>query len=155
MRKWVVTGIVSLFAVAIARLVLTTQSDVDGDVNEYIAGLNYKFRAKVDSVVQTHEGKGVGFLYCRLTEGVFNPAIENELGTRLKEHKRLRVIFPISDSTFRVFLGGINKFAPSDSVIVDSGIDRFAVFRGNECIWEARVRDTTVGKVSFAFWLPD
>jgi hypothetical protein len=105
MRKWAVIGVVSLFAVGVARLAVNTQSDVDRDVNAYIAGLNYKFGARVDSVVQTHETKGVGFLYCRLTNGRFDPAIENDLGARLKEHKRLRVIFPWVIRRSKYFLG--------------------------------------------------
>ena len=63
-------------------------------------------------------------------------------------------MFPTGNG-FKVFIGGIKKFAASDSVIVNSEVDRFAVFRGSDSIWESKVSNTTVGKVSFAFWIPD
>jgi hypothetical protein len=154
MRKWIIVGIVGLFAIGLSRLVLNTSKAVDNDVDKYIKGLNYKFTARVDSAVVSNDSKGVGFLFCSVTSGTCDPSVENVLAEGLKEHKRLRVIFP-TDNGFKVFLGGIKKFAPSDSVIVDSDIDRFAVFRGGESIWESKVSNTTVGKVSFAFWIPD
>ena len=154
MKKLTLAVIVVIFVAALARLIVTTQNAVDADVHNYIKGLEYKLTARVDSVVVTNESKGIGFLLCSVTSGRFDPSVEDDLRTHLKEHKRLRVMFP-TDKGFRVFLGGIKRFAPSDSVIIDSDIDRFGVFRGNESIWEARVSDTTVGKVSFAFWLPD
>ena len=153
MNKWTF-AIIAVFVIALTRLIVTTNNAVDRDVASYIQGLNYKFTARVDSVDVTHEGKGIGFLFCTVTSGDFDPSIENILATKLKEHKRLRVLFPVGDG-FKVFLGGIKKFAPSDSVIVDSDNDRFAVFRGNESIWESKVSNTTVGKVSFAFWIPE
>jgi hypothetical protein len=154
MKNWILITIASLVAVGFARLVFTTTNNVNTDVQNYIKGLNYKLTARVDSAVVTNESKGVGFLFCSVTSGSFNPSVENVLAAHLKEHKRLRVMFPTGNG-FKVFLGGIKKFAPSDSVIIDSEIDRFAVFRGNESIWESKVSNTTVGKVSFAFWLPD
>lgn len=154
MKKLSLAIIVAIFVVALVRLVVTTQNAVDADIHNYIKGLKYKLTARVDSAVVTNESKGIGFLFCSVTSGSFDPLVENILGTHLKEHKRLRVMFP-ADNGFKVFLGGIKRFSHSDSVIIDSDIDRFAVFRGNESIWEARVSDTTVGKVSFAFWLPD
>jgi hypothetical protein len=154
MKKWILIAVVGLFAFALARLVVTTTDAVDTDVHNYVKGLNYKLTARVDSAVVTNESKGVGFLFCSVTSGRFDPSVENVLGDHLKEHKRLRVMFPTGNG-FKVFLGGIKKFAPSDSVVVDSDIDRFAVFRGSESIWESRVSNTTVGKVSFAFWILD
>jgi hypothetical protein len=154
MKKWILIAVAILFATALARLVITTDNAVDNDVHNYIKGLNYKFTARVDSVVVTNESKGVGFLFCSVTSGSFDPSVENILGTHLKEHKRLRVVFP-TDNGFKVFLGGIKRFASSDSMIVDSDIDRLAVFRGGDSIWESKVSSTTVGKVSFAFWIPD
>ncbi|HYI76562.1 MAG TPA: hypothetical protein VEW65_03025 [Chryseolinea sp.] len=154
MKKWILVAIITLFALAIVRLVVTTTNAVDTDVQNYIKGLNYKLTARVDSAVVTNESKGIGFLFCSVTSGRFDPSVENVLADHLKEHNRLRVMFPTRNG-FKVFLGGIRKFAPSDSVIIDSDIDRFAVFRGSESIWESRVSYTTVGKVSFAFWIPD
>ncbi len=154
MKRWTVFVIVALFVVALARIVITTQNAVDADVTSYIKNLNYKLSARVDSAVVTNESKGVGFLFCSVSSGSFDPSVENFLGNHLKEHQRLRFMFPTPNG-FKVFLGGIKKFAPSDSVIVDSDINRFAIFRGSEPIWESRVSNTTVGKVSFAFWLPD
>lgn len=154
MKKWIIVAIVSLFAIGLSRLVLKTSNALDNDVHNYIKGLNYKFTARVDSAVVTNDTKGVGFLFCSITSGICDPSVENVLSERLKEHKRLRVIFP-TDNGFKVFLGGVKRFASSDSVIVDSDIDRFAIFRGGESIWETKVSNTTVGKVSFAFWIPD
>src|SRR4051812_43213811 len=154
MKKWILIAIVSLFAFGLGRLVVTTTNAVDTDVQNYIKGLNYKLTARVDSAVVTNEAKGVGFLFCSVTSGRFDPSVEKVLRAHLKEHKRLQVMFPTANG-FKVFLGGIKKFAPSDSVIVDSDIDRLAVFRGDESVWESRVSNTTVGKVSFAFWIPD
>lgn len=154
MKKWTLIATIILFAALLARLVIRTDNAVDNDVHNYIKGLNYKFTARVDSVVVINESKGVGFLFCSVTFGRFDPSVENILGTHLKEHRRLRVAFP-TENGFKVFLGGIKKFAPADSVIVDSDIDRFAVFRGSDSIWESKVSNTTVGKVSFAFWIPD
>jgi len=154
MKKLTLAAIAAMFVVALVRLVVTTQNAVDADVHNYIKGLNYKLTARVDSAVVINGSKGIGFLYCSVTSGSFDPSVEDALGTNLKEHKRLRVMFP-ADNGFKVFLGGIKRFSPSDSVVIDSDNDRFAVFRDNESIWEARVSDTTVGKVSFAFWLPD
>lgn len=154
MKKWIIVGIVSLFVIGLSRVVLKTSNAVDNDVHKYIRGLNYKFTARVDSVIVSNDSKGVGFLFCSVTSGIYNPSVEDLLAESLKEHKRLRVIFP-TDNGFKVFLGGIKKFASSDSVIVDSDVDRFAVFRGGKSIWESKVSSTTVGKVSFAFWIPD
>lgn len=154
MGKWIIAGAVSLFIAGLSRIILTTSDAVDNDVRQFIKSLNYKFTARVDSVVVSNDSKGIGFLFCSLTSGSWDPSVENSLAGSLKEHKRLRVLFP-TDHGFKVFLGGIKKFLPSDSVIVDSDIDRFAIFRDGESIWESKVSNTTVGKVSFAFWIPD
>ena len=91
MKKWILIAIVSLFAVALSRLVITTTNAVDTDVHNYIKGLNYKLTARVDSAVVTNESKGVGFLFCSVTSGRFDPSVENVLGARLKEHDALDV----------------------------------------------------------------
>ena len=155
MRKWIVIAIAALFIAAIIRLILSTQTALDDDVQAYVSGLNYKFIARVDSASVTNERKGVGFLYCKVISGSFNPAIEEQLATKLKEHKRLRFAFPTGDSSFKVFLGGIKRFKSFDSVVVDSEKDRFEVYRGEESVWKSKISNTTVHKVSFAFWLPD
>ena len=155
MKKWIMIGTTALFIAAIFRLILSTQNAIDDDVQAYVAGLHYKFVARVDSASVTNERKGVGFLYCKVISGQFKPGIEDQLAKQLKEHKRLRFIFPTGDSSFKVFLGGIRRFRKSDSVVVDSEFDRFAIFRDNESISESKISNTTVHKVSFAFWLPD
>ena len=45
MKKWILIAIVSLFAFALARLVITTSDAVDTDVHNYVNGLNYKLTA--------------------------------------------------------------------------------------------------------------
>ena len=155
MRKWIVIGIAVLFVAALIRLAFTTQNAIDDDVQAYVKGLNYKFVAKIDSASLTNKRKGVGYLYCKVISGQFNPGLEDQLARRLKEHKRLRFLFPTADSSFKVFLGGIKRFAPSDSVVVDSHTDRFEVFRDQRSICKSKISNTTVHKVSFAFWLPN
>ncbi len=154
MGKWILAVILVLSTFALTRLVIATSDAVDTDVHNYVRGLNCKLTARVDSAVVTNEAKGVGFLFCSVTSGKFDASIEDALGAQLKEHKRLRVMFPAA-SGFKVFLGGIKKYAQLDSVVVDSDIDRFAVFRSGKSVLETRVSSTTVGKVSFAFWIPD
>ena len=153
MKKWILIA-VGIFALAVARLVITTSNSVDSDVHNYTKSLNYKLSARVDSAIVTNQSKGVGFLFCSVTSGSFDPSVEDALAAKLREHKRLRVAFP-TDRGFKVFLGGIERYAAHDSVVIDSDIDRFAVFRDGESIWESKVSNTTVGKVSFAFWIPD
>src|ERR1700733_11496776 len=101
MKKWILIAIVGLFAFALARLVITTNNAVDTDVQNYVEGLNYKLTAKVYSVIVIDESRDVGFLSCSVTSGRFDPSVEDALATHLKEHKRLRILFP-TDHGFKV-----------------------------------------------------
>ena len=65
MKKWILVATVTLFALAVVRLVVTTSNAVDTDVQNYIKGLNYKLTARVDSAVVTNESKGIGFCFAR------------------------------------------------------------------------------------------
>jgi len=155
MRRWIVIGTIAIFAFAAARVVFVTTKNVDEDMTEYVRGLKYDFSAVIDSVIVENESKGIGWIVCRSLSGDVDLTVEDSLQARLKTHKRIRFLHPGDRGQFKIFKGGIRDYMVNDSVVINSNIDRFAVYRNGDIVVDTKVSQSTVMKVSFAFWLPD
>lgn len=155
MPRWIIISIALIFVLAVSRLIFTTSSNINDDVDEYVKSLDYDFIAMIDSVVVVNQKKGTGWIVLAIQSGHVNRATEDSLNRTLKHHKRLRFLIPADRNRFKIFQGGVKRYNRGDSVVIDSPIDRFSVWRNGESIRDVKITQSMVSKVSFAFWLPD
>lgn len=140
---------------ATGRMLLKTRNEIEDEMQSYVHNLHYDFSAKVDSIIVVSSSKGVGLLVCDVTGGNCKKSVEDSLNRHLTNYKRIRFLNFKPDGQFQIFLGGISRFKPGDSIKVNSNEDRFAVFRNGESILKSEVSHATTHKLYFAFWLRD
>lgn len=153
MKRWLtITAIILLLAASI-RHIYHVFAGIDDEMQSYVSNLNYHFTATVDSVIQLK--KGGGYLICKIIGGKYRKETEDSLNRHLVNFKRIRFLHFKANDKVLLIVGGINKFKPTDSVVVNSGEDKFRIYRGTEIILNAKVSLSTRHKVSFAFWIKD
>ncbi|HET6539416.1 MAG TPA: hypothetical protein VFG46_02975 [Chryseolinea sp.] len=156
MKRSIVIGIVVILMLFLAsRILLNTGNEIDHEMQSYVNNLNYDFTAKVDSIILVNSKKGTGFLVCKITSGICNRFVEDSLNHHLINYKRIRFLNFKPNDQFQVFLGGISKYQPNDSITVNSKEDKFNIFRREEVLLKSEVSHSTTQKVYFAFWLRD
>jgi len=156
MQRSIVIGLVLILMLFLAsRLLLKAGNEIDHEMQSYVHNLNYEFTAKVDSIVLVSSKKGTGLLVCKITGGICNRFVEDSLNHHLINYKRIRFLNFKPNGQFQIFLGGISKFQPNDSIVVNSNEDKFNIFRREEVILKSEVSHATTHKVYFAFWLQD
>ena len=155
MKRWMIISVVLiLVAFATTRLLLRTENEIDAEMQFYVHNLQYDFTAKVDSIILLNE-KGVGFLVCEITGGKCNRVIEDSLNQHLTNYKRIRFLHFKEKDQFQIFVGGVSKYKPMDSIRVNSTEDKFSIYRDGQNVLESHVSHATTHKVYFAFWLQD
>ena len=120
----------------------------------YVHNLNYNFHARVDSVVVLNE-RGVGYFYGHIAGGKYDRYVEDSLNHHLINYKRIRFLNFIDDNRFWIFIGGASNCQPLDSMIVNSDLDVFNIYREGQIIRQSKVSGSATHKVFFAFWLRD
>ena len=140
---------------ATGRMLLKTGNEIEDEMQSYVHNLKFDFTAKIDSIILLNSDKGVGLLVCELTGGNCNRFVEDSLNRHLTNYKRIRFLNFKPNGQFQIFLGGISRYRPGDSIKVNSDEDRFGVFRNSEVILKSEVSHATTHKVYFAFWLRD
>jgi len=156
MSRSIVIGIIVILMLFLAsRILLKTGNEIDHEMQSYVHNLSYDFTAKVDSIILVNSKKGTGILVCKITSGVCNRLVEDSLNQHLMNYKRIRFLNFKPNGQFQIFLGGISKYQPNDSIIVNSNEDKFNIFRSEEVILKSKVSHSTTQKVYFAFWLQD
>jgi hypothetical protein len=153
MKRWIIIGVVIVLLAAAGRNIYAIFDGIDQEKLSYVSKLNYDFTARVDSVVQLK--KGGGYLICKMTTGRWNTSTEDSLNRHLVNFKRIRFLHFRSDDKFLIIIGGVNKFKPLDSIVVNSSKDQFRIYRNSEKILNAKISLSTRHKVSFAFWIKD
>ncbi len=155
MKRPVIIGIAVLILFMTVRILFKTGNEIDGEMQSYVHHLNYDFTAKVDSIILLNAKKDIGFIVCEITGGKYNRFVEDSLNQHLLNYKRIRFLNLKPNGQFSLFLGGISRYQPNDSIIVKSDADTFQIFRGGEVILVSNVSRATTHKVLFAFWLHD
>ncbi len=156
MSRSIVIGIIVILMLFLAsRILLKTGNEIDHEMQSYVHNLSYDFTAKVDSIILVNSKKGTGILVCKITSGICNRFVEDSLNQHLMNYKRIRFLNFKPNGQFQIFLGGISKYQPNDSIIVNSNEDKFNIFRSEEVILKSEVSHSTTQKVYFAFWLQD
>ena len=156
MKRSIVIGIAAILMLFLAiRIFLKTGNEIDHEMQAYVRNLSYDFTAKVDSIILVNGKKGTGLLVCKITSGICNRFVEDSLNQHLINYKRIRFLNFKPNGQFQLFLGGISKYQPNDSIIVNSNEDKFSIFRREEVILKSEVSHATTHKVYFAFWLQD
>lgn len=154
-RRIVISIAVVLLVLATARVLFKTGNEIDDEMQAYVHNLHYNFTAKVDSIVLVNSKKGIGLLTCHITSGECDRAVEDSLNQHLTNYKRIRFLNFKPNGQFQIFLGGVSKYQPNDSITVNSNEDQFNIFRDGEAILKSKVSLGTTHKVYFAFWLND
>jgi hypothetical protein len=156
MKRLIIIVAIALLFLGAIRAWLRTQNDLDDEMESYVKNLHYKFSARVDSIEILNAKRQRGFLICHLTKGKLNEITEDSLNRHLVNYKRIRFLRLFPNGQFKIlFLGGIFKYQPSDSVVVNSNLDEFKIFRNDEIILDSHVSQSLLYKVYFAFWLHD
>jgi len=156
MKRSIVIGlVVILISFLASRILLKTGNEIDHEMQSYVHNLSYDFTAKVDSIILVSSKKGTGLLVCKIAGGICNRFVEDSLNHHLINYKRIRFLNFKTNGQFQIFLGGISKYQPNDSIVVNSSADEFNIFRRGEVILKSEVSHSTVHKVYFAFWLQD
>ena len=133
------------------RLLLKTKNEIDSEKVSYVQNLDYNFSAEVDSIATVGK-KGRGFLVCTLTQGHVNPKAEDHLNEQLTHYEWMRFLFFKPNGQLQIFLNNIINYRSGDSVSVNSGNDRLAIYRNGNVIFESAITHATWQKVSYSLW---
>ena len=155
MKRFIIIAAIVLLLFGAIRAFLNTKNAVDDEMRYYVQNLHYNFSARVDSIEILNAKRQRGFLVCDLIKGKCNGSVEDSLNHHLVNYKRIRFLFFYPNGQFKILRDGIFKYQSGDRVAVNSDRDEFKIFRDGDVIWKSKITQSTIHKVSFAFWIRD
>jgi hypothetical protein len=117
----------------------------------YRQQLHYEFASTIDSVGFLKGDVGPARLYCTLTKGTLDPAIEDSLSKRLQHFTYLRFNESKSEDKVRFVMPGAERFHKGDCVVVNSITDNLKMFRLKSEIYNDRISNLLEARMSKSF----
>jgi hypothetical protein len=112
----------------------------------YVDHLHYNFSSSIDSLVFIKGSVGLGKVMCSITRGRIDHSVETELNRSLKHHSTLRFNETTTPGKLQFTLPGAERFLRNDSVVVNSAINAFRVYRNGKEIYTDKLYNLLEGR---------
>ena len=139
MKRWIIiAGAFLLLALLAARGLYKTIHSIDDEKLWYVSQLNLECTLEIDSIA-TFSKKGNGLLYCNLISGDIDNSTESKLNKKLRHHKRIKFLTPISDGRYLIYSRRSHEYLVRDSLRIDSKNNQVIFYRSGVQFRQAKV----------------
>lgn len=128
--------------------IVSFSASLEAERQRYASQLSYNVSSRVDSVRRIDKDGGPGKVYCTITKGTINYAIEDSLAKTLIHHTTLRFNEATTDRTLQFIMPGAERWAAGDCLVINSGINQLTFFRKGNQIYSDQFSNLLEGRVT-------
>jgi uncharacterized membrane protein len=136
-RKWIIAIVVFVVLLMVANIVYNRLGEYKDERILYVKSLDFHFSASVDSL-EIFWGTN-GYVYFHTTFGEVDLLTEEQKNGNLKVNSSLRFLLPMDNGALAFHARDLDKYQPSDSIIIDSDVDRIYIFRQGKLTGESQI----------------